>query len=324
MIRRLARVAVWACMFVLATIPASGGTAYAYSFQGCSAGSPSAASYSIYVASNWNSTVLFNGQYVPVAYEEGYDATPGSPSSCSTIIIDFHRQEYNSTSGWGVLEGSSYESDSWAFEVASEFIQGYSAGHTVPTIIGIGVSNDDDGWAEGSALWSEAGSDWAGLVDTLQAYQYTTIEAADDIEGWSDSQDGWHSYGSDTVNWETAYSNAFISNTGILQYVADYGSEAYNEEGSPYWSQTDVYYVSWGLTVAVSYPEIYCNGQQTDWGQLFQLYPGMFFSGASSENGSAWTNCYGATQNTTYTWQESWQQLNNQAPGYVGASTTIF
>ncbi len=323
MIRALTRLTLWLGTLALVFSTATG-VAFAQSGRspdfvsgtGCSSGSPTATSTSYYVSSDWNTTVQFLGRYVPKAYEEGYLASAGSPSSCSIIIVDYHRQVYDSTNNvWEVDEGGTLEPDSWASSVAQSFISGYSAGHTTPTIIAFGVSNDNVGWATGSSLWASAGTEWANVVDSLTPYGYTTIEGANDFEDWTYTYSNgttWYSYGSDAETWETYYYNAFATKSGNYYYVADFGDQAaYQGLGAPYWTNAEVYDLAWGFWAGISYPEIYYSGNQIGWQQLQASYPSLWFGGVTSENG------YGGS----YTWLQSWQTLNNAIPNDVGAAS---
>lgn len=192
----------------------------------------------------------------------------------------------------------------------------YSAKTSHPAAtIAIGTSNDDVGWANGSSNWSTAGTQWALLMDGITAPTNVTLEAGNDVEGWAYGS-SWYAYGSDANSWENAFqseANTLVSYYGsipFLNIVLDYGNEAYAVLGSPYWTQAQVYDMAWGNSSAIVAPEIYCSGQQTHWANLYSLYNQLYFEGVSTENGAAQANCYGNTQNTTYTWIQSWNQLN--------------
>jgi hypothetical protein len=91
--------------------------------------------------------------------------------------------------------------------------------------------------------------------------------------------------------------------------VANFGSDA-NAEYSPTWSIDQVWQVSWGLTEAIAFPEIFCAGQPAQWVHVYQHEP-LIFDAVTSENAATFQYCNGHSANQTYTWQESWNNLNN-------------
>ena len=268
---------------------------------------PSSPSYSFYVSGSWGNYVTFNGQQVLYAYEEGYYANPGASAN---IVIDFHRQEYSSTYGWGVCEDSCvYYSDTWVKAVAQAFINGYAAGHTATSVIAAGVSNDDYNYActatSVATAWASAGTAWSQVLNGLVAQYNTDVEAANDIEDWQTGS--WNACGAGAENWLYAFTNG----TASQDLMQDFGSDG-NAENSSAWTVAQVYDVSWGIGLAVPLPEIYCNGQQTEWAGTIRKYGTMVFSGVTSENGSYWGSpCASSTNYYTYTWQQSWDQLES-------------
>ncbi|HEX8938657.1 MAG TPA: hypothetical protein VF763_00720 [Candidatus Limnocylindrales bacterium] len=198
-----------------------------------------------------------------------------------------------------------FYSDAWASSVAQAFINGYSDGHSgVTSYIDIGVSNDDDNWACSSGNWSSAGTAWGQLVNALTPRSNVVVQGADDFEVWWDSQDNWGACGAGAVAWLNAYTAA------TTDFMDDFGSDG-NAENSSLWSVAQVYDVSWGIGAAVPLPEIYCSGQQQEWVGI-RRYGTMTFFGVSSENGAYFGNgCNGSSYTNTYTWQQSWNNLNN-------------
>lgn len=135
----------------------------------------------------WDYPIHFNGIDTTYAYQLGYTATQGQPNNLSVIIVDFGRQDLapSPTPVWSICYqpagcSKDYETDDWVKTVASNFIQGYSAGHSTTSVIAIATSNDDDieiapgvfdhGWdctdspQNVGANWQPAGTTWANLV----------------------------------------------------------------------------------------------------------------------------------------------------------------
>jgi hypothetical protein len=272
---------------------------------------PSAPSYSYYVSYTWGNTVSFNGQSVLYAYQVGFQSRFGSNSNGvpPKLIADFRRQLQNSSGAWGVggLGSGTYHSDAWVTNVANAFTAGVNDGHPYQNYwIGYGVSNDDESWSCSSSLWAAAGTAWRNTLGGVALPLDGWMFVANDFEAWHNSSTGWASCGTGAINWENAETVAY--GNGLQLLVANFGSDAHTEWPGT-WSIDQVWQVSWGLSEAIAFPEIYCRGQPPEWVAVYQHKP-LYFAAVTDES-AAITNCYGSSQNHTYSWQGAWNALNN-------------
>jgi len=258
---------------------------------------PTSASFSYYVKHTW---LNLSGGHT-IAYNTGKNATIGS-GSAKYLFLDFGRQrgDSGSSDGWGVKlpDGDlTTEYDSWVKSVVEEFRNGYDAGHTVSLTIVVGTNNDESDWTQnGDSRFSTAGTKWATLVKSITGGTYSIIRGGNDFEGWVPTGGGFSTYGSDAVNWLTSYTN--VGSTGLYY---NYGDECYNESGSPYWSQYQVYQVSYGISVAEVLPEVYnTTAQPTQWATL-TTYMNTNYSDLIFYNGIIGDS----------SWSTGWTNFNN-------------
>lgn len=271
---------------------------------------------------NWNSNVTFSPVSGVVytkkyAFKVGYyaDINP-TPGGSIILVVDFGRQSKPSST-WGVdlpgLNGG-YQTESWVKGVAQAFIDGYNAGHTTAAIVAIGTHNQNSPWTcvngptpNVDSKWYESGQRWGNLVNSLTPGSYTQVVAANDVEGWQGSDPNnpsWIACGAGTLSWYDGFSSVADRN------VYNFGSNAFNEVGSSYWTQAQQYNVSWGYTVARVVPQMYCSGQAAPWVTLKQTYTSLQFDGVTSENA---TNLVCGPNKSQYSlsWSASWQTFKN-------------
>ena len=225
----------------------------------CTAASaPSQASYSYYVPHNW---LDMSGGHT-IAYNTGKAAVVGT-GTVKYYFLGFGRQRQDTTSsdGWGVKlpnGDNTNETDDWVKSVVQEFRNGYDAS-TNPSaiVIVVGTNNDEIDWpqGQGSTLFSTAGTKWATCVNSISGGSFSSIRGGNDFEGWvTKDKNGiltFTTYGNDAVTWMNSYN---LSSSGLFY---NYGNECYAESGSPYWTQYQVYQVSYGFSCCEVLPELY-------------------------------------------------------------------
>ena len=206
-------------------------------------------------------------------YNRGCNRASGSPG---TVILAFGAPTYHSTHGWGTTEPAS-----GAFRKMSDiearvksFAHGVYSCRTGSTNISmiVGTSNDSSlGW-----LQSGHGSAWAAMVKATQDYIVSGTSWAPWVNayGGSDIEPGFGSVTA-TSNWFGGYTG-YASARRIYNFgSADGCPQSYTLSGGVYvtnqtstaggcnngWTQENVYYMSWGHSLAYSVPAIYYNLQ---------------------------------------------------------------
>jgi hypothetical protein len=194
-----------------------------------------------------------------------------------------------------------YHPDSFVQSAAQAFMQGYNDNHSTVSYVVVGTNNDevDSVFGSGSISpdWQTEGATWGGIINGLEGTAPPEVIAlsGNDIEGWSDP-DGWVACGGGAEAWY----NGYESQTTTI-YNVDFGSEAFVEAGSSYWSQQQVFDVAFGRQTAAGMPEIYCDPNGTQWTALAEIYQNIIFTGVMSDNASS-TICNG---NSTMLWSQS-------------------
>ncbi len=199
----------------------------------------------------------------------------------------------------------------WTRNIAQAYIDGYNANPSHPhAYIAIGTNNSNYPWAcnnndptQVSSLWSVAGNVWGSFIAGLTPRTRVTIKSANDIESWYDPPTfgAWTSCGVGTIGWFSGYE----SKTYIANY--DFGTNPHSEYPSQ-WTVHETWQVAWGRPPAYNMPEIYCPGIAQTWVTIRQYMP-MSFLGVTSTDGQP------APCGTGYTWQQSWNSLNNALTG---------
>lgn len=259
----------------------------------------------IYVTEAWQNTVTFQGATQYTAYVRGYNANP--TASLPTIILDFGREFLADSGTWAIVPiGELKHSLAWAQVIAQAYIDGYSANLAHPSAtIAIGTNNGNYNWSCTDSKWNTSGNVWGGMLSALISRARVSIKSGNDIESWIGTPgfDTWKTCGSGTLNWFTGYK----SRTSTLNI--DYGNNPHGEDSGS-WSIYETYQVTWGDTVALNMPEIYCNGSgwAPSWVPI-RAYAYMSFGGVASLNGGP-----GACT-PTLTWQTSWTSLDQALSG---------
>ena len=253
-----------------------------------------------------------------------------SPSSTPSglVILDFGAPCYNPNTlvfGSQLLNTYVCTPHSQLVSLAQAWIRGYesaNAGRTTPTILALGSSNSLTGADPPSGALTPgqmymAGSLWfqnlvkpvatgaTGLAGPL------TVWAASDIE--QSSSGDWYDAAT-TRAWVDGYQVTAAGSVPAMSTkcgattpyeMVNFGDYFPNKPG---WTAADVYYVSWGATLACAMPEIYVAGWGNYWASLNTWAVGqgksqIRFTGVMSENGSqgtlsaseSWTDLYNAT-----------------------------
>jgi hypothetical protein len=269
---------------------------------------PSAASTSFYVAPSWTTgdTALTAGA-----------ATAAGTSG--NVILDFGRQQYDTSLGWGVWpQGTKYFiSDAEVNTIVQNFIKGYNSQESASPINLTVATSNDDYWNQGDSKWATAGNDWGILVWSITAPDNIMITGGNDIETWTDGT--FQTYGADTIAWCTAYN--LVNNNTMLNF----GEQCAAIEPTA-WSQAQVYEVSWLLGDDYCMPEIYYDNtkptQASEWADIYNYSKGgQYFLGTTSEHG----------YDNSISWDVAWQDLqyailHSSYPNanYVGPSATNF
>ena len=322
---KLRRLAIVLALFGLIELTMLTGTFGTQGVQALSAPTTPAQAY--YVTPDWSIPIHYNGVDTHYAYQIGYSASLGQPATDSVILLAFGRQD-DPTGGWGVCLthlpcSTGYRTDGWVVTVATDFMQGYSAGHSSTSTIMMGTSNDDDidlpagtdhGWdcTEGGTVgshWQPAGVVWDGLVASITAPTHVIPASGNDIEAWRMTGNSWSPCGDGIEKWYIGYDSG---TTVPPQY--NFGDEAYVENSSQ-WTQSQVYDASYGLPPALALPEIYCDSGGPNWQALTNLHL-ILYSGVTSDNyGSNISGCvpgtpYPTSTPNTLTYLQSWNLLN--------------
>lgn len=211
------------------------------------------------------------------ACQLGITAAQAGPSK-SAIILDWGRPAYDGTDlGTYLLGTETFVSDGDILAATKEFVRCYynNSSGSEQLVVGMGTNNYHlcpcgdlpPSYSSAGALWGSTVND---LGDYIQTNGYSSVVSA---AAGDDAEPGW----------DTAYTT-----TG--DFVDGYNSTAswimldYRSMESGYWSQPHEYHIAYGAGVNFPFPEIYCEGQQTDWENLAVWAaanepPGMLFLG---------------------------------------------
>ncbi len=337
--------------------PASGGGNPNIPLSGSGGGNESRVlAASVGPAANPTPPPATTSYYVFGAYlaQCGSTATTGCPlwvdgagtySSSSTpsglVILDFGAPCYNpNTLAYGTQLFNTYvcTPHSQLVSLAQAWIRGYegaNAARTTPTILGLGSSNSVTGadppnytltpsqmYTSGT-LWFQSlvkpvANGATGLAAPLTFWAATDIEQSSSGD-WYDAAttrpwvDG---YGVAAAGFVPANSPKCGATTPFA--MVNFGDYFPNKPG---WTTADVYYVSWGATLACALPEIYIAGWGNYWASLSNwgaTHGGtaITFTGVMSEDGNG----------GTLTASQSWMDLYNatgQSPPYLTIIGTV-
>lgn len=283
---------------------------------------PSAPAQAYYVDDTWSNPESFNGMNTTYAYQLGYTADVGQPTGYSYIVVDFGRQYFAGSDGWGVcvfsLDGlctGHFHTDTWVQSVAQDFMNGYNDGHTTASFIVVGTNNSDYPWlcdnsGSISPLWQSAGLAWGTVVAALGASPppEVAVRSGSDIESWQ-GETGFGTWSACGLGGEAWYTGYESETTAIPN--GDYGTEAWAESSPPptptIWTQQQVYDMVYGRTTARGVPDIYCTYNASQWvGLRDDVSSYVLFWGVTSDNAGS-TFC----GTKTLTWYQSWTTFNS-------------
>jgi hypothetical protein len=283
---------------------------------------------------------------VSIAYKRGYDAVNGSSSS--RIIINFGRQlepgrqpegaDYTLTD-WAVQLPRDFRVDvepldrvksrEWVKEVAKAFIRGYNDNitHTY-TIIAIGTQNSNYAWECGedtaSDLWEDAGREWRDLVQEIENEMNNelgkiTLVGAIDMESWVGDFPDWAACDDGMTKWFYGWEEQISGSTKLM---INFGSVAFTANNL--WSEAKLYSFFMGKRYILAYPQVYCVSYVRDLRNLVSDFVtsnrnNIYFSGVTSEN--AGSLVCGNTR--SYTWQQSWRELNSSLNTIPGINSIV-
>lgn len=240
------------------------------------------------------------------AYASGQQATPGSGGK---IVLDFGRQYWSSSTGWGVwpVGTNTFMSNATVESLAKSFISGYNSTHSQSLELFIGTSNDEIGWT--STEGTNAANQWIDIVNAIPSSGVVSVDASNDIEYW----------GGATYSEAQSWCSTFATTSYLM---LDTGTAVNIESGgtSNAWTPYDVYEVAYGIGLDIVSPEVYFEytstgalytgsngspyrGNATDWQNINASYSMNFFA-VSSENGAI------IGSNTSETDLASWDALN--------------
>lgn len=217
-----------------------------------------------------------------VLQSQGCSAAKGP---AGVVVLDFGEPEYLGNGVYGTYDfGSTTISDSDILHAAANFALGVwdcRGSHSIT--IAIGTSN------YGSHVSNAAGVAWGKMVASVESYivnnKYNSIEGAD---GAIDAETEWNSF-TTTSSFVDGYNS---DKNG--RWLWDYGDDT-----PGYWTDYDVWYISYGAGDERPLPEIYYNADATqDWAPVAQWACStgrhMYFEGAMAEAVSGTTSAAGA------------------------------
>ncbi len=253
----------------------------------------------------------------------------GRAGESGIVVLDFGYPVYNTVTGqYGtrLLVSPSYPYVSfndieW---LVTEFLSGYYACATIPgqrIVLALGVNNHP----RYGGVSSNHGRLWGQIVDAVENFinfppsmaGKIAVAAAIDIEfNWNSSNA--------TRSWIDAYQpinrNA-VFNFGSCDSCPWFGGTTWIPANG--WTYEDIYYVSYGFSLAWPLPEIYkTNGQNADQWQRVSRYSynahgrSMYFFGSMTQwyacQDTDPAACASATTNNTSAqgWTQLWQALN--------------
>ncbi len=205
------------------------------------------------------------------AYTTSYYESTTSPSTLQSqgckaaqgpagvVVLDWGEPDASGGTYGAYDFGSAFVSDDQIFHAVANFVYGAWNCRTSSTnlAVAIGTSNDNTALAASTSTWYAAGQAWGHLILNEQNYitsnGYNTIigaYAADDIET------EWASF-SLSSNFVNGY------NSVTTRVFLNYGDDT-----PGYWTNYEVWYVSWGATADAPLPEIYYQANANEWQAL--------------------------------------------------------
>jgi hypothetical protein len=198
-------------------------------------------------------------------YNEG--CAMGGTNASGVVVLDFGEPYYSG--GWGTYDyGNAFVTNAQIAAFAEQYAYGYwqcsGAGPRLELAVGTSNYGSNVSNAGGVAFGQTINAINSWLVAQNIAYQIS-------IRGANDMELDWNSYAT-TKAWEDGYQSAtslYLFDYGDLAGCPPYGS---CDNG---WTQSSVWYKSWGLKDAIPLPEIYYSSQASEWYQA-SLYSALY------------------------------------------------
>jgi hypothetical protein len=219
------------------------GAGVAFTAMGMSAQAAPAHTVSFYMSTVYRNTL----------HNMGCDA--GKAGMNGVVVLDFGVADYSSGE-WGtkLFNGAGFRSTSAIVNAAEGFLDGYwnCSGPSPQLRLAIGTSNDTP---HSAYVGTSAGEVWGNAVNTISSYIYKMgYGGQESIHGAIDAEPAWDAEYTKTRDWVNGY------NARTAKTLYDYGSA---ETG--YWTNYQLWYISWGNVDALPIPEIYYPGMVTEW-----------------------------------------------------------
>jgi hypothetical protein len=204
-------------------------------------------------------------------HSQGCSAAKG-PSG--VVVLDFGEPAYSD--GYGTIDfANGFVSDTAILHAAANFALGIwqcrpRSAHFIT--VAIGTSN------YGSHVEYNAGTAWGNMISSVEHYIITSkYNSALGADGAIDAETEWNSF-SATSNFVNGYNH-----TNNKRWLWDYGDDT-----PGYWTDYQVWYISYGAGDERVLPEIYYNADATqDWAAVAQWACStgrhMLFVGAMAE-----------------------------------------
>jgi hypothetical protein len=199
-------------------------------------------------------------------YNEG--CAMGGTNASGVVVLDFGEPDYHSSGGWGTYDyGNAFVTNAQIAAFAEQYAYGYwkCSGAGPRLELAVGTSN------YGSQVTNAGGVAFGQMINSINSWLNSqSIAYQISIRGANDMELDWNSYAT-TKAWEDGYQSAtslYLFDYGDLAGCPPYGS---CDNG---WSQSSVWYKSWGLKDAIPLPEIYYSSQASEWYQA-SLYSAL-------------------------------------------------
>jgi hypothetical protein len=190
------------------------------------------------------------------------------------VVLDFGEPAY--AGGYGTIDfANNFDSDTAILHAVANFALGVwqcrpATSHFIT--VAIGTSN------YGSNVAYNAGTAWGSIVNSVESYIINTkYNSAVGADGAIDAETEWNSFAA-TSTFVNGYNH-----TSNMRWLWDYGDDT-----PGYWTDYQVWYVSYGAGNERVLPEIYYNADATqDWaavaGWACSTGRSMLFGGAMAE-----------------------------------------
>mgnify|MGYP001454606705 CR=1 FL=1 len=264
------------CVLLLLTV-AGTTTFLAAHAAGAQAAATALASTRSYYESTTDSATL---------YSQGCSAARGP---AGVVVLDFGEPWYSG--GYGTIDfASHFDSDTAILHAAANFALGaWRCRRSHFLTVAIGTSN------HGGYVSYNAGVAWGNMVNRVEGYiRHNNYNSSVGADGAIDAETEWNSFAA-TSSFVKGYNHA-----NQKRWLWDYGDDT-----PGYWSDSQVWYVSYGAGNERLLPEIYYNADATqDWAMVVRWACStgrhMRFEGVMAEAVSG-TNSPAAAFNALYT-----------------------